>query len=158
MRFEHPLSDVRAIKYASIGKSLVSVSNLGGVTIWNAKTGKMTSAFHANDISDDISGSVALSPDCSMLAIGLDDGSIEVRNIQNGRLVSYARGYARHLVVVNTIAFDQDSRRLVSGYCDRTIKVWDLPTSTKRSFPAEKMEVRLALKGHKVRDTQYVPT
>ena len=81
-----------------------------------------------------------------------NDSSIEVRNIQDGSLIRLIEPL-HHFVAANIVAFDQDSRRLVSGHRDRTIKVWDLPASINSSFPAEKMEVRLILEGQKVRDT-----
>ncbi len=156
MLFTHSLalSDVCAIKYASNGESLVSVSNFGDVNIWNVQTGKLASAFHAGDIG----GGVAFSPDGSMLATRPDGGSIRVWNIQNSSVVAHAgpsqMEEARHLGTVYTVAFDQGSRKLVSGSSDRTVKVWDLPASTK----SLSMELRLTLEGQKVRDTQYVAT
>ena len=132
---------------------------MGDVITWDVKGRKRGSKFRA---SDKFSGSVAFSPDCSMLAAGSLHGSIRVWNIETGSLVAQVPGALQfdiYFGAVNTLAFDQESRRLVSGSSNgTTVKMWDLPASTNSSFPAEKMEVRLILQGQKVRDTQYVPT
>ncbi len=75
----------------------------------------------------------ALSPDGSLLALGLTDGTLRLIDLTTGRPV---RSLARHVTKgradpwngVSTVAFSPDGRRLITGGRDNALKVWDVGT------------------------------
>jgi hypothetical protein len=68
---------------------------------------------------------MAFSPDASLLAVGAEDGSVEIWALESGRRVRILRG---HLDFVRALAFSPDGRTLFSGSADTTLKKWDLET------------------------------
>ena len=71
--------------------------------------------------------SVSFSPDGRILASGGIDGSIELWDVANGRLLSTLKGTLEgHDGVVYSVAFSPDGHTLASGSSDRTIRLWDL--------------------------------
>ena len=66
-------------------------------------------------------GSVAFTPDGQYLAIGWNNGDLELRRTSDGSSVQTLKAHTR---VVRTLSFSRDGRRLVSGAEDKTIRLW----------------------------------
>ena len=73
--------------------------------------------------SEPLSGAIAVSPDQRSFAIAHRDGSISVCLSQDGSTQQRLLG---HQGAVHSICFTPDSKQLVSGSEDRTIRVWDI--------------------------------
>lgn len=69
--------------------------------------------------------SVALSPDGALVAVGLRDGTVELRRGSSGAQLSKLIG---HQGPVRALAFDSASKRLASGGAEGTLFVWDAAT------------------------------
>src|SRR2546427_748331 len=67
----------------------------------------------------------AFSPDGRLLASGVDDMTIRLRDVETGRSVCDL-GASRRSVIY--IAFSPDGRWLASGGDDKTIKIWEVAT------------------------------
>ncbi|MDB5320861.1 MAG: repeat protein [Phycisphaerales bacterium] len=88
---------------------------------------------------------VVLSPDEQTLAVGCEGGSIQIRRVADGTLVTTLQGHAK---AVFALAFHPDGTRLLSGGADRTTRLWDLATSTEVR--------RVELSDHWVRPVAFV--
>jgi WD40 repeat protein/serine/threonine protein kinase len=106
----------------------------GGVTIWDAKTGRemLTLKEHPGAVNG-----IALSPDGTHLASagGWENPIVMVRDSHTGQEVLTLKG---HTGAVNSVAFSPDGKRLASASVDRTVKVWEV----------EWGQEALVLKGH----------
>ena len=78
--------------------------------------------------------SMALSHDGSRLAVGVEDHSIVVWDVELDREVITLRGHRRP---VAELAFRPDGGALASSGPDRTTRVWNLPPSSRPSEGAE---------------------
>jgi WD40 repeat protein len=67
--------------------------------------------------------SVALSPDQTLVAIGLENGEIEIRQAENGNVVKKLAG---HQQAVTGVEFTADAKQLFSAGIDKTIRVWNV--------------------------------
>lgn len=63
--------------------------------------------------------------DSCLLAIALQNHSLCVMDIVTRKIVRKFRGHAKE---ITDLAFSADSRWIITGSMDRTIKVWDVPT------------------------------
>jgi WD40 repeat protein/tRNA A-37 threonylcarbamoyl transferase component Bud32 len=96
--------------------------------IWDVETGRVLQTLRGH------TGAVwaaAFSPDRAgkWLATGGEDSTVKVWDSHTGQLVHSFRG---HRGLVQGLAFTPDGRLLVSGSRDRTAKVWDLTSLTKK--------------------------
>ena len=66
---------------------------------------------------------VDLSPDGHLAALGLEDGSIELLNVESGTSVGRLAG---HPGQVRTVKFSANGNLLVSGGMDRLVRLWDI--------------------------------
>ena len=71
--------------------------------------------------NDDIN-SVAFSPDSKTIALGRDDHTITILNLEEGILLKELKG---HNGSVRSVAFSPDGKTLASGSSYKTIKMWD---------------------------------
>lgn len=82
--------------------------------------------------------SIAFSPDRRILALGLYDGTIQLRDADTLDLLRTLEG---HLDGVFSLAFNPDGSALISGSGDNTVRLWDVKTG----------QPLLTLAGHKTR-------
>jgi serine/threonine protein kinase len=97
-------AEVKPIPVFVSGKNLVSTIRLPGPAV-----------------------SLAYLQDGAMLAVALDDGTIQLRNAANGALV---HGYVAALGVPGTVAASVDGRRLAFSAEHYTIQIWDIEKNT----------------------------
>ena len=71
---------------------------------------------------------VCLHRDNSLLAVGLDNFSLVVVDIDMHRIVRFLE--PRHSGVITGLAFSPDGKWLFSSSMDRTIRTWDLPSAS----------------------------
>jgi WD40 repeat protein len=116
---------VFAATFSPDGRWIVSGSQDGMVTVWNATTGEKRFAFaaHKNHVR-----SVAISPNGRRLATASWDGTAKVWDFDPDR----ARGEKAPLHTmtghgeVYSVAFSPDGQRLASGGKGNTVLVWDV--------------------------------
>lgn len=81
---------------------------------------------------------IAASPKGDLLAVGLHDGVIELRNARDGASLGEL---GRHTGTLSYLRFDPSGARVVSASFDRTVKIWDvaqrklLVDFTKHGYP-----------------------
>jgi eukaryotic-like serine/threonine-protein kinase len=106
---------IRFLAFLPDGKSLVS-GNGGEMKFWDLATGQEKTALARQG-----GRALSVSPDGSRLALGQEDGSVEVYHLSSGRTNWYAQSKEVH-----ALAFSPDGNWLATGSLDRTIKLWDL--------------------------------
>jgi WD40 repeat protein len=94
----------------------------GTVQLWNAFTGRSLTVL-ASQTGAYLS--LAFSPDGSLLAVGNQDHSIQLWEVNQGtpKLLATLSG---HSGGVNQLKFSPDSKILASGSSDWTVKLWDV--------------------------------
>lgn len=90
----------------------------GGISVLNVDDG--TEAYEIPNITAFISA-VDLSKDQNLIAVASGD-SISILNIQNAQISQLVA----HTKPVNSVAFDNRGRFLLSGSADKTIRLWDV--------------------------------
>lgn len=109
------------ITYSKDG-SLFAAAGTIGVWLYDAHTGKELNLFLAH--TEGV-GSVAISPDNSLLASDSEDSKITLRDLKTGDLKLTLSG---HTAGVSTLTFSQDGQKLFSGGDDELIHCWDVTT------------------------------
>jgi WD40 repeat protein len=64
----------------------------------------------------------AVSPDGRMVALGFDNGLVQLYDASNGKLF---QAYNAHQVAITVLAFSPDSKDLATGSLDHTVKIWE---------------------------------
>jgi WD40 repeat protein len=96
--------------------------------VWDADTGRNTITI------SETRGIFALefSPDRRWLALGMSDGTVNLRDGVTGREIGLV---GKHAHEVRGVAFRSDGRRLASASNDRTVKVWDVTRAMETNSP-----------------------
>jgi WD40 repeat protein/DNA-binding SARP family transcriptional activator len=94
------------------------------VTVRDAATLNVRNRFPI--ASETMPTAVALSRDDGTLAIGGEDGSVRLLDLQSGRLRTAS---GRHRSAVNDAAFTPDGRTLVTAGEDGDVQLWDVRTA-----------------------------
>lgn len=115
-------SEVNSLAISPNKQILVSGDNQGQAMIWNLRTGQIANTITRSrpNQSNPIT-SVAITSNGQTLITGSNQG-IELWDINTGRLVLSLPESGD----ANAIAISPDSRTLVSGHLDNTVRVWDL--------------------------------
>ena len=112
-----------------MGGSRRAGSRDNAVQVWNGDTGVEIATFDAGDkgpVLDDkgLVGDIAISPDGSLVAVGMRSGEISVWSAPSGDRLTRLMG---HTSDVYALAFSPDGSRLASGSLDMTARVWTSP-------------------------------
>jgi WD40 repeat protein/serine/threonine protein kinase len=88
---------------------------------------------------------LALHPEGALLALGLDNGNVRLRDLHTGQDVANLAGHGAR---VGSLAFEANGRRLLSGEIDGTVQLWEFEGTawrpTKRfTIPALSTDSRL---------------
>jgi WD40 repeat protein/serine/threonine protein kinase len=119
-----------AVAFGPDGQRLVTGSNDGQLTLWDAATGRPKQIVQGHAREQIVL--VAFSPDNRWVAsAGTDDGIVKVWDATTMAPVHTFRG---HLNGIHGLAFSPDGTFLVSASKDHTVKVWDL-TFLERKRP-----------------------
>jgi WD40 repeat protein len=115
-------SEVNSLAISPNKQILVTGDNQGQVILWNLRTGQIANTISRSrpNQSNPIT-SVAITSNGQTLITGSNQG-IELWDINTGRLVLTLPESGE----ANAIAISPDSRTLVSGHLDNTVKRWDL--------------------------------
>ena len=78
---------------------------------------------------------VAISPDGRRIVSGLDNGTIQVRDVETGEALGTP--FQGHTGWVLSVAISPDGTRIVSGSEDKTIQMWDAETGKPLGAPLQ---------------------
>jgi WD40 repeat protein len=93
------------------------------ILVWRASDGEQVADWDANgDVQ-----SLAISPDGSLLAVGLADGQIQLRSLAGGALL---RSLQAHIGALSDLAISPNGRYLASAGQDGTVRLWGVPDSS----------------------------
>jgi WD40 repeat protein len=134
--YESPLSHwVQALTFSSDGK-LAAICQDETITIWNVVSRNPAKSWTISRdefiAGKNISPGLAFSPDNRWLAIGTPRGSVQLWDVEEGRILADVRG---HQSTVGCFAFRPDAKALASGSSDRSIVIWDLTGLAKSTKP-----------------------
>lgn len=121
-------SYVNPLAFSSDGSTLVAAENLttlgqsGQIHVYQMPDGKEKAVFKGEAVGSDNIG-MAFSPDSSKIVFGgFTDGSAEVYNVLDGRLVLRLTG---HTGLVNQARFSMDGKWIATSSDDHTINLWE---------------------------------
>ncbi len=118
-------------------RTIVAVSSdQKKVQAWDVATGDPTGTIvEASASAPAAIGTIAITRDRKLLAVGRDDGTMQLVEVAGGRLVQSLRDQ-RHPVPISFLEFSQDGRGLASaGQLSPAVLVWEVPTGhLLRSF------------------------
>ena len=116
---------IKWLGFSPDSKTLITGANNKTIKFWDVATGQEKTALEQEGGGETLS----LSPDGTQLALGLEDGTVEVRDLASRQKRLYG-----HNDRVISLAFSPDGRLLASASRDRTVKLWDL--RFPRDFPS----------------------
>ena len=95
--------------------------------LWDVKTRKLREPF-IKKMSDVFSNSRSriLSPDGTLLAVGKEDGTVQLWNTHTGE---HKATFTKHKNYISALTFSPDGRLLASGDERQTIHLWDTVTA-----------------------------
>ena len=125
----------------------------GSNTLWSTQTQAKLMTFPADLFSLEVrlSISVALSPDGSLVAAGLVDGTIWLFSTATGEKVATLIDHSDH---ITAMAFSPDSKLLVSASGDGTAKLWNvngaLPLETFEPLDRDLLDIAFTPDGRRI--------
>ena len=125
--------EVTSLAFSPDGKSL-AVADLSRfiphVTLWNIGTGKVAGILECvTDTYTEHATALAWSPDARLLAVGANNGPIQLWGTDKLRPVALLMGNSS---TTTSIVFLPDGQTLASACLGKTISLWDLRQLTTR--------------------------
>ncbi|XP_065140599.1 WD repeat-containing protein 36 [Paramisgurnus dabryanus] len=114
---------VRGVAVDGLNQLTVSVGADHLVKIWKFKSKEL---LHSHSLPAAPACSL-LHRDSGMLAIALDDFTVNILDLETRRIV---RRFSGHRGQINDMTFSPDGRWLITASMDCTIRTWDLPSGS----------------------------
>jgi len=108
------------VKTSNDGKYIVYEGILGDIEVRKTIDGKMLTTYKAV--------AAALAPKHNLLALGLENGTIQVVNLDNLQTISRMAGHKKKVLAM---AFSPDEKTLVTSGQDCVINAWNTQTGNK---------------------------
>ena len=93
---------------------------------WNLRTGALTASWNDSDNKSSVT-CLQISNDSNVLAVGCEDGSVRLWNLEQSESTVVLRG---HKTAVTAFCFDPSGTCLASGAKDTDIVLWDLASES----------------------------
>ncbi len=121
-----PERDTKRALFSPDGSHILTESSDNSVLIWDILTGNLVLTVHG-------ATTAAFRPDGRTIAIGRNDGTVRLLNLQTGR----ARGVplGTHKDEVTVVVFGRDGKTLATGSVDGVVRIWDAGTGEALSQP-----------------------
>jgi WD40 repeat protein len=120
----HEEAEVDSLAFSPDGTRLLSGSHAGNAegsaTVWDAQTG--ASLFDPFKVEREVVA-VAYSPDGSLFAYGIADGTLVLRSTSSGEALQTLQAHAGS---IRDIAFSPDSKRIASASEDGSVRLWQV--------------------------------
>ncbi|KAJ5073480.1 autophagy-related 16 isoform f [Anaeramoeba ignava] len=114
-------NDILCLKYSDDGLFFATGGSDSIVKIWDSKVGTLT-----QELTGALSGVNCLDVTLNEHVLGGgNEGKIDVWNLNTGKLSTSLTG---HVGKINSARFSTDSKKIVSGGGDRSIRIYDLKT------------------------------
>lgn len=110
-------SQIKAVTFSPDGQLLASAGV--HVKLWNVRNRQEIATLR----DEKWALAVDFSPDKEQLAVGYEDGTVKIWNVQRQRVVATREGDARH---VFSVKFSPDSQLLASAGYHGEIRLWDV--------------------------------
>jgi WD40 repeat protein len=126
---------VSSVAFTETGDGLLIVGDetLG---VWDIPTGQVRGApVQIPAAMSDVYLSAGVSPDGALLAIGGEDGTVQLWTTATG--TAAGESWQGHEGAVTSLAFDPAGEALATGGSDGTIRLWDLASRTARGEPLD---------------------
>lgn len=118
---------VNTLAFSPGGKWLATASDDYKVIIWDLSEGKPASIL---TLTMPVGvQSIAFNSDGTLLAIGLQNGTVRIRDFESGEDLRVLRG---HDDVILSLAFSPDNSLLATASLDGTAIIWDVTTGTEK--------------------------
>ena len=115
---------VKSVIFSPDGKKLIS-NTTKAIKVWDPKTRKLLKTVKPK--TKNLIFSLALSPDCKTIAIGMSSGTIEILDFASGNLLRTLKGPAYERDFFKSLAFSPNGETLVAGEREGgEIAIWNV--------------------------------